>query len=83
MAGAITQALNIDFPYDFDEDGCCEKYDKDRGCTAYEERPDFCRTDKGQQKSGLSEEEYNKKAALACNTMIDILQIDESFKLPE
>lgn len=82
LAGAIVGALDVDFPYDFKEDGACEKYDQEIGCTVYESRPDICRK-KDAQGTGLSEEDYDKRCASACNTMMNILEIDESFKLPE
>jgi Fe-S-cluster containining protein len=83
LAGIFIESSGIDFPYGFDEDGCCEKYDQEIGCTIYEERPEICRMNKMQLTSGLSEEEYNKRSILACNMMMDLLNIDESFKIPE
>jgi Fe-S-cluster containining protein len=82
LAGAIVESLEVDFPYDFKDDGTCEKYDETIGCTVYNERPDICRT-KDHIGTGLSEEDYDKRRASACNTMMKILEIDESFKLPE
>lgn len=81
LAGVVVTSHNIPFPYNFNEDGTCEKYDESIGCTVYEDRPDICRIDKMKLTSGLSEQEYEIRTASACNVMMDILGIDESFKI--
>lgn len=79
LASVVAQGLDIEFPYDFNEDGSCSKYNEASGCTIYDDRPEMCRTRLVKDKS--EREEYYEKCAMACNTMMDILSIDQTFKI--
>ncbi len=86
MAGDIFKGANIDFPFSFKEDGVtCEKYEEGVGCTIYENRPDVCRIDKLAQvyekECGMSKEQYYELSIVACNLLMDKLNIDQSFRI--
>ena len=41
------RAAYAEFPFKFDQEGVCEKYDpKTKHCTVYNDRPDICNVDK-------------------------------------
>ena len=67
------------FPYDFDENGVCEKL-VDNKCSVYEDRPYICNVDRNQKDSGLSKEEYYEATKMVCSTIIDFLNMDPKLK---
>jgi Fe-S-cluster containining protein len=61
-----------DFPYDWDYMGACEKLNKDRTCSVYEDRPDVCRVDvmyDRYEKDSMSIEEYGARTDKACRSL--------------
>lgn len=86
LAGEIFKGACIDFPYGFKEDGVtCEKYKEGVGCTIYETRPDVCRVDKlaklYKREHGINKEEYYELSTIACNLLMDKLNIDQSLRI--
>jgi Fe-S-cluster containining protein len=83
----ILGGLDVGFPYEFKEDGSCEMYDPAIGCTVYEDRPNICRMDLVAEETikvmKITPQEYYHQATMSCNSMIDELNLDESFKIPE
>jgi Fe-S-cluster containining protein len=73
------------FPYEFLEDGRCEKYDPSVGCTIYENRPDVCNIEKGylvyDHLLPMSKSAYYDISALNCNRWQKELGIDKSLRV--
>jgi Fe-S-cluster containining protein len=80
------EKLFLHFPFGFKEDNStCEKYDEKIGCTIYETRPDICRMDTIQlvykRHSGMSFSTYYSLSAMACNAMMNMLDIPLEFRI--
>jgi Fe-S-cluster containining protein len=60
------------FPYNYLEDGACEKYDKvSKKCTVYETRPLMCRVDEMHKHwpEVMSVEEYYRRTEAVCKIL--------------
>lgn len=63
------------------EDGSCGHL-KNNVCSIYDNRPDICRVDKmTHANKGESKKDYFIKATKACHTLIDLLDLDQSYKI--
>lgn len=84
-AESILGNLDVGFPYDFNQDGSCEMYDSEKGCIVYESRPSVCRMDLVAkitiEWSDKTEEQFYDETTIACNAMMDELNIDNSFRI--
>lgn len=60
----------MDFPYKWDENGVCEKYDN--GCSVYEDRPTLCRVDDMADLLKIDKEKFYKMNTDACNTLKEL-----------
>ena len=73
------------FPYQFLENGQCEKYDPVVGCTVYHSRPAACNIEIGYDIYNalmpMEKETYYDISALNCNRWMNDLKIDESFRI--
>lgn len=73
------------FPYKFNEDGSCEKYDPLIGCTVYDNRPDCCNIEKGYPVYNsimpMSKQTYYDLSGINCNSWQSELGIDKSFNV--
>lgn len=84
LAGEILKNVT-NFPYSFDKDGKCEMYDPVKGCKVYKNRPDVCNVEKmydGINKEfPIEKQTYYDIASMKCNSYMDKLNIDKSFRL--
>ena len=75
----LDQLQKLDFPYQADEKGWCEKL-VDNLCTVYDNRPDVCNISKMAEQfedQGL----FYQINAMACNQMQEMDGIDKSFRI--
>lgn len=69
------------FPYNWDENGVCENLTEDNKCKVYENRPLICNVEKFAEYNKLEKTEFYKVNIRACNYMMDIDGIDQSFRI--
>jgi Fe-S-cluster containining protein len=71
------------FPYKWDATGRCEKLNENNRCVVYDKRPAICSISSNWKKhhSEIPLLEYYKRAAAACNAMIEAAGLDETFKV--
>lgn len=70
------------FPYKADEFGVCEKL-VDNRCSVYENRPLMCNVTLLGQLLREDLDEWYSENIKYCNTIIDSLGLDKSYKIPE
>lgn len=65
-------------------DGGCIHLDKENQCSIYDNRPEVCRVDEMHKINNpeLSKKEYYIKSTKACHQIIDLLKIDNKYKIP-
>lgn len=63
----------LEFPYDWDDSGRCEKLNENNQCSVYEDRPLICNVEMFAEAFNLNKEEFYKLNEQSC---ID-LQIEE------
>lgn len=66
----------IDFPFNYDQSGQCEKYDEQVGCTVYENRPLICQVNSMYDfyKEELTYDQYVKETQSSCNLLMDLYE---------
>jgi Fe-S-cluster containining protein len=70
------------FPYKTDSSGACEKL-VDGKCSVYEDRPLLCNVKELGAAMRVNETQWFKANALACNRIIDLLNLDPSYKITD
>jgi len=75
-------AIDLSFPYGWDESGTCEKFDKESNrCTIYEKRPLVCRVDEIGDALGLERSYNHKITSISCNKIMDKFGVDKSLNV--
>jgi Fe-S-cluster containining protein len=73
-----------EFPYSWDESGCCEMLENNL-CSVYEDRPLLCNVKKiselYSQETGVSVQDIYGLNARICNSLINAANLDESFMI--
>ena len=69
------------FPYDYDENGVCEKLDSENKCTVYENRPLLCNIDAIIKFQGVDKKEFYMQNAFTCNKIMDEDNISMEFRI--
>lgn len=82
--GGMEEALReAGFPYQFEKDGFCEKYDREaKGCSIYADRPLPCRILETKPPAYKVDKWYGINAR-ACNAMIRAAGLPDSFLVVE
>ncbi len=64
-------------------DGACAYLNEKNQCSIYETRPDICRVDVMHKVNSpeLSEKEYYIKSTKACHQLIDMMNLDDEYKI--
>lgn len=70
------------FPFKTDASGACEKL-VDGKCSVYEERPLLCNVKELGEAMRVNQAEWFKANALACNRIIDLLNLDPMYKITD
>ena len=70
------------FPFKTDASGACEKL-VDGKCSVYEERPLLCNVKELGEAMRVNQAEWFKANALACNRIIDLLNLDPVYKITD
>ena len=70
------------FPYKTDSAGVCEKL-VDNKCSVYNDRPLLCNVKQLGEAMRVNQTEWFKANAMACNRIIDSLNLDSSYKITD
>jgi Fe-S-cluster containining protein len=79
VSNFMDAGINMEFPYQWDENGVCEMLTEDNKCSVYEDRPLICNIEKFAEVFDIDKQKFFIENIAACNILIKEDNLPEEF----